>query len=763
MAIGSGLPGLQQSRAFTEVMPTVDVTAGIEASMQAVGQVAGKLKEILTPMANQEAAARGAQAVTRDENGKLKVETRMIFSEQDAVFMNAAESAYLAQLQLDVADDFRELRANPEIQLDPAKFRAAAEGALSKLMDNTPSEFRGSVQELYNREVARNIDDIANTAERVRVQKQKSALDANLERTENDLFALASQGGLNSEAGREATANYLSSLEQLRNPIWGVSDEEIALMADKTMSVAKGMSAKGAVIAAYQAGGYDAAEKYAEDFFNSTDLQMSPSQREALKNDALQEVRGMETERRSRANEAKAAYAGAQAQNAADLDVAVNDYALGIGGDYTTLKADLDEARRNNRITEAKWASATKRLNNAAAKREKETAKDAAVMDMGFARVESGIGFNPKDSDDRKIGDKVFQTWVDPGADEATVVDQAISFTRHQGMVPTAVRDGARTAMFSGSPDRQVAAANTILRLRDANPNAAGEAFTTAELERAQTLMDSVSNGLEPVDAVKRMDDLARVSPDERARRKEVVGPLFNKGEDRTGKGRGQGLAEADELVVELGGDPKSYDPTKGGGQIVGFIRSDYENAFKAAFERTGNLTAARETARQEVKTRYGATRFGVQDRVVEPGIGVMIPGEIRAPGQPTLQAYAPEVVYGAGMDPDSAHAWQSKQLGEDLGGTGLNPSDYGLTSWDEASKLSLIPAPGAMPNGGLGYSVIGPNGKPVVDANGEALIWQPDPAAMARKSEAEVQAATEAARKARADKLNTSDLPDWH
>lgn len=182
MPIGSGLPNLSQPRAFTEVMPSVDVSAGLEASMQAVGQVAGKLKEILTPMANQEAAARGAQSVTRDENGKLKVQTRFVFSEQDAVYMNAAESAYLAQLQLDVDKDFRELRANKDLQLNPDAFRAAAEGALSKVLDNTPAEFRGSVQELFNREVARNIDDIANTAERVRVQKQKSAIDANLER-----------------------------------------------------------------------------------------------------------------------------------------------------------------------------------------------------------------------------------------------------------------------------------------------------------------------------------------------------------------------------------------------------------------------------------------------------------------------------------------------------------------------------------------------------------------------------------------------------
>lgn len=746
MPIGSGLPNLSQPRAFTEVMPSVDVTAGLEASMQAVGQVAGKLKEILTPAANAEAQARGAQAVTRDENGKLQVQTRMIFSEQDAVYMNAAESAYLAQMQLDMDKDFRELRANPDIQLNPEAFRAAAEGSLSAVLDNTPTEFQGSVQELFNREVARNIDDIANTAERVRVQKQKSAIDANLERTENDLFSLASQGGLNSEAGREATSRYMASLEQLRNPIWGVSDEEINLMADKTLSVAKGMSAKGAVLAAYQSGGVEAAEKYAEDFFASADLELSPAQREALKNDALQEVRGLETERRTRVNEARAAYAGAMTQNAAELDVLVNDYALGVGGEYADLKATLDEARRGNKITEAKWAVMTKRLNNAAAKREKEAGKSAAQMEAAYTRVEAGLGFNPKDADDRKLGDAVFQTWIDPEKGEAGAIDQAVSFTRHQGMVPTVIRDGVRTAMFSGSADRQVAAANTVLRLRDANPGAANEAFTTAELEQAQALMDEVSNGLEPVEAVKRRDELAKVSPDERARRRDVIGSYFNAG-TKDGSGRGAGLAEADALVVELGGDPKSFDPTTGGGVTVGYIRTDYEHAFKAAFERTGNLNAARETATAKVKARYGATRFGVVPEKAEV-MGIEVERDVT----PVLQTYAPEVVYGGGMDAESAFAWQSRQLGEDMAGWKLKPEDYGLTSWDEAGRMALIPSPGALENGGVGYSVVGPNGKYVLDENGEVLIWWPDLGAAVRRSEDEIRAATEAARKANAE-----------
>lgn len=722
----NGLPGLREPRALIDPIDPVNAGAGYTAAIDMIGIGAKAVRQVLQPIVNDQAMAAGADSVTRDADGNLSVQTRFVFEEQDEVYNNAAKASYLGQMQVDLRQQFMDLRKDPSLALDPEAFRIAADGALQGTLDTAPASMRGAVQSLYNEEMLRNQQDISDKQERIRLQRQESAIKANIEMAQSDVFALAMQGGLNSPDGVQAVNRYIAAVNGYANPIWGVAPEAIQLQIDETLSLAKAYTAKSTIMGIYQAGGVEAAAAATKQFLGSTDLQLSPAQRNALESDIMGEIRGMETARRTEAAAAATAMSAARTENAALLGMEIDAYRYGAGGDPAALMGKIDMAGAKGAISPAAQRQIRGQLLAEIETQNKEQTKLFGKAEFVQTRIESGMGFDPTDEKERDA----LRAYVDismKGQPPDAIIAASVPFAGKYGIVVPQAVDFLKPGLYSGSPDKRVSAAVNVMRLAGANPRATDKAFNATELEDARVLTDAMANGASAEDAVKQMDEMRNVSPEERDKRRALLSGAWLEGGENSaaGEARIAGLDAISGLGVPVVYDKRSVTPEN---MVVGNALADYQNAYDSTFVRTNNPQAAKEAGDRAVRTKYGATRFGVPTATAA-GLAIgNIPVKFETAGAPRLQHLAPETVYGMGMPPEMAHAWMATQLGEDLAGAGANPAEFGLEDWSQAGQLSLEPVPNPAPNGGVVYNVRGQNGKLLLAPNGvDALVWQPD------------------------------------
>lgn len=746
----NGLPSLREPRAYINPIDPVNVGGAYTAAVDMVGIGAKAVRQVLQPILNDQAQAAGADSVTRDADGKLTVQTRFEFEEQDQVYNNAARSSYLSQMQVDLRQQFMDLRKDPALALDPEAFRIAADGAMQGTLDTAPASMRGAVQSLYGEEMLRNQQDISDKQERVRLQRQESSIKANIEMSQSDVFALAMQpGGLATPDGVQAVNRYIASVRAYENPIWGVAPEAIQLQIDETLSLAKAYAVKGQIVGLYQSQGVEAAAAATKSFLGSTDLQLSPAQRNALENDIMGEIRGLETARRTEAAAARTAMTAARTENAANIGMMIDAYRYGAGGDPKELLNSVDMAAGQGALSPTAHRSLRGQILAEVERKGVETAKVQAKVGFAAGRIDTGLGFDPTDEKEREA----LRAWVDITYGDkppAEVIAAAVPFARSQGIVMPQAVDYLKPGLYSGSPEARTKAAVSVMELVNANPRATDKAFNATELEDSRVLVDAISNGQSPEDAVKALDEMHRLPEDVRDQRRKQLEGAWLEGGAKTPAGGGR-LAAMD-AVGALGVPVATYDKRSTAPEdiAIGSALSDYQAAYNDSFIRTGNAQAAKEAGDRAVRSTYGATRFGM--RAAAPGVAYSsfgVPGVAADPAaQPRLQHLAPETVYGMGMKPDAAHAWIAEDLGFDLAASGRIPAEFGLDSWDEVSRLQLEPVPNPAPNGGVVYNVIGPNGKVLTDDAGVAMVWQPDVERYKAKLSADEAAKFEAARK---------------
>lgn len=135
------LPGPRGRTVFTRIPDVVDTGAG--SAFAGLAQGLSAVSEVLQPLAEQQAAALGAEAVSIGPDGLPQAETRTPFTQIDRIYNEAARSIYVTEMEGQVTNQIISL-AN-EYQDDPAGFVAAAQQYRGDLMDQVPTEFKGDV------------------------------------------------------------------------------------------------------------------------------------------------------------------------------------------------------------------------------------------------------------------------------------------------------------------------------------------------------------------------------------------------------------------------------------------------------------------------------------------------------------------------------------------------------------------------------------------------------------------------------------------
>lgn len=747
----TGLPGLKSPRAFIEPMQQVDAGAASDALNRTIAQVAGQVQKVIQPMINDQAEEAGATSVTRDDQGVLQVRKRWVLSEADEVFNNAAEAAYVQQLGTDFKQTFMKLRQQPNLQMDPEAFRVAAEGLLEGTLDSAPDGMRGAVASLFNQELSRNLGDISDMQQRAQFQRQESALKAGIEAAQNDVFRLAEGGGLTTPEGVQAVQQYISAVRQQENPIWGVSPEAIQQEIENTLSIAKGYGARNAIMGVYRSSGVEAAQAATRQFLTDPSMNLTPAQRRSLESDIMGEIGAMDSLARSRRAEANTAMTAMRAANDAALDVAISDFVTYGGNDpkkYEELRTQIQQAYEKNAINPSSYSSSITKLNTGMRESADKALKNEALVAGAAARIGT-TGFDPGDTEQMK---ELTAYWLETNADvpPEEQLQKALGFSRTNYAIPEPVVEMLKPGLYAaGNPERQAATAKEVMKFVEANRGAANKAFSDSELERAGAINEALNTGYDAASAVKMVDEMASANPDVLAMRKTQTTDRFKKGSKSGDKPGVERVYVQDQMAgwgIDVDGLLES-NPER-----VEQVIDDYKVAFDRSYARFQSVDGARLVAEREMRSKWGPTMWGRETGEtsfwsVSPLAGMGV--EVYQPDGVALGAYAPEVVYGAGLPAEQAFAYQALDLTARLMSSGYKAEDYGLKSWGEVGRLTPIFAGTATPDGNIGYHLQGPDGRLIPGADGLPLVWQPDMTMGAAAAEAARAAAEAAARAA--------------
>lgn len=403
---------------------------------------------------------------------------------------------------------------------------------------------------------------------------------------------------------------------------------------------------------------------------------------DAVSADAV--IRQAKAEREAKAAESREAFA--------------SDFLIGLRRgekNYT----DIEEAYSSGFLTGSQRATMTIYLDDKVAKDEERAAQ---LMRVDLAG-NGGPPLDPSNSEDRKAVDQHFfavtQNWT--GMNGREVTDRAVDYAAQKGIVPSPLMSNIVGSLRAGTPAQQVEAAQTLSKLREANPELIKD-FSKEDISRGNLIATYVDYGASPEKAVEMVTEAMKFDANVR-------------------KEREREYTEAQRGVFgEVSNDDYLVDAFATGG-ILGFFKSEPSVAaeIRTAFDvlareeyvKHGNFESARKTALDYVNSTWGVTGVGGESRIMK---------------------WAPEKYYGVtGLSASENSEWMEQQLQKEVtSGTLGGVETPQLFESDVSERLILSPG-GTFSDGRPYYSVtlMGTDGLPrlMTNSRGEPLRWFPD------------------------------------
>lgn len=251
-------------------------------SLQEIGQALGTLGEKVDLAAIPEAQAAGLSGVGRDEAGNPTVELKpFAMSKSDQAFNAAATQGFLSQYQMDAQRGLQEIAARN--QSNPAAFDTEAKAYVRSLGAGA-KEMRPLVQAEAEKIRQQHFLSISNSAVQRQTAGAKDAILVQIDSTSNDYYALARQGGTQTDAFKAADARLAGLYDQLQgNPVFGVGPERANSELRSTRDRALGFAMSSEAVRIYDAKGDKAAQKWlVEHIRDNPELKIDDTQRNGL-------------------------------------------------------------------------------------------------------------------------------------------------------------------------------------------------------------------------------------------------------------------------------------------------------------------------------------------------------------------------------------------------------------------------------------------------------------------------------------------------
>lgn len=359
-------------------------------------------------------------------------------------------------------------------------------------------------------------------------------------------------------------------------------------------------------------------------------------------------------------------------------------------GDAAVTPEYIDSLVKGGKIAPAAGTSALDYLAKVQAQKEAEREALRKVNEAGAG----GTPLDPKNEYDRKALNYHYEVasslWP---AQQA--LDRSVAYATQYGLVPDKLKAAIRGGLHSGQPDRAMLAADTVARLRNANPSLVGELGDENDLRLANQINSYTSAGVSPQHALELVTESMKATGAEKEARKDDF-------EAQRGKTVKERTDNDDRWIARQQNSLWVHDPN-----VDPTMRQEFVEVSKAEFERTGNLEAARRTALDQINRVWGRSDVGGDRRYMK---------------------FAPEKFYPVpGLSPSENTNWMKEQLLGDMATNALQDPDNPITP----ERIRLLPDPTRSAAGLPVYQVwlVRPDAawQHVVDAKGAPVLWKPD------------------------------------
>lgn len=203
----------------------------VESPLKFFAQAVNFAGDEANKIAKDQAYEAGLQAVTRDENGQMKVDKWPIFGEAAKDWRRGVEVAAVADGETRAKNDM--LKIQKEFELDPEGFQRAA-GAYRQETVGQIDKATGDPRVGFA--VGRAIDGMTvetyrgllNSKERRDLVHAKDSVEAQIQAQKDELFAIATGGGANTPEFKQRLEKVGGLMREMaRNPKLGISKERV--------------------------------------------------------------------------------------------------------------------------------------------------------------------------------------------------------------------------------------------------------------------------------------------------------------------------------------------------------------------------------------------------------------------------------------------------------------------------------------------------------------------------------------------------------
>lgn len=267
----TGLAVLPENR-----VSTAEVTAPYTMIGRAFGYLGDRLEQATMPL--QEAA--GAQAVTMDAGGNVKVNRRWgEFTAGDRAYNHAAQISGLAMARTKVSNDLTQLRL--EYDGRPDEFQKAADAYVRTVGKGGDAFLRPLIQQEAGSVAGQLARGLMVDKERTDTQRFANDLKAREDQLSDQLESLAEQSGVNTPEFLEKQQELVDlRTQRAANPKFAYSAEQAQIDNGRTGEHLKALAIVGQFRRQYlETGDLPGTLKAAEERLNAADLKLPPDQR----------------------------------------------------------------------------------------------------------------------------------------------------------------------------------------------------------------------------------------------------------------------------------------------------------------------------------------------------------------------------------------------------------------------------------------------------------------------------------------------------
>lgn len=287
------LPTIQPRGSVTRGPQSSVSGAEVASPFQQIADAFNSVGEFVNKKALDDSRVSGQDAVSRDADGNLKVDLRSNWSERDRVYNRYATQTFAAQSEIEIKGAMSRLqqdaKGNPEI------FGAGAKSFRDNYLTRTPAQLRGPVKVMLDAEIEMGRNGVMDQKYRSDMAMSKSTLLSSIEMKQNEMAALAFQGGTGTSEYRQRQEDIRALWGELSgNPIFQISPEEAEMKMKQMEGRHTGEAIVGQAERALQAGDYKKVAEMRQSILADEEIALSPQER--------RQYAGMINERQSNFN-----------------------------------------------------------------------------------------------------------------------------------------------------------------------------------------------------------------------------------------------------------------------------------------------------------------------------------------------------------------------------------------------------------------------------------------------------------------------------